>query len=375
MKQSLAMFIACTGLAACSAAQTPTPPTSTGITMIDGPRLSAKRATHAMVRTTDGLILALGGCVEDGCDPGPASATVDIFDADGRHLLRTGRLLTRRVQPAAVALPEGTVLVIGGWVDGRVSATTEIFDPSSGKSRPGPRLAGPRASPTVVRLADGRILIAGGYDGRAVQSGAQIFDPSSSKLGAVGALRTARSGATGTLLRDGKILLAGGGDGESDGRTALASAELFDPSTGVFRATGPLGQRRYKHGAVALPDGDVIIVGGSDERDYGGKLRSVERYDAKAGKFVAAGTLAVKRFKLADGILLIGPNTILVAAGDRHPEIFDISTGKGVLLPDDLGSQWNYMTVARVEGNAAMLAGGYREGLIEPTDRTWLFAL
>ena len=119
----------------------------------------------------------------------------------------------------------------------------------------------------------------------------------------------------------------------------------------------------------------MLIIGGSDERDYRGKLRTVERYNVSTGQFVKAGSLAVERFKLADGVLLIAPNKILVAAGDRHPEVFYVAEGKGLLLPDDLGSQWNYMTVARIDATAALLAGGYREGLIQPTDRTWRFAL
>jgi len=272
-------------------------------------------------------------------------------------------------------MPDGKVLVIGGWIDGRITNTTELFDPVTGRSSPGPPLSVPRSSPTVVRLMDGKILIAGGYDGRAVRSDAQVYDPRSNTLRVTGSLQTARSGATGTLLQNGKVLLAGGGDGEADGRRALASAELFDPSTGKFRATGSLVQRRYKHGAVALPNGDVLIVGGSDERDYRGKLRSVERWVQSTGRFATVGSLAVERFKLADGILLVAANKVLVAAGDRHPEVFDTEKNISTLLSSDLGSRWNYMTLARIDGHAALLMGGYREGVIELTDRTWRFSL
>lgn len=371
----MALVMSCSGLAACGAVQAPKPYNTTLIEMTDGPRLSARRATHAVVRTTDGLILAVGGCVEDGCDSGASSATVDIVSTDGRRLLRTGQLLARRIQPSAAAMPDGKVLVIGGWIDGRITNTTELFDPVTGRSSPGPPLSVPRSSPTVVRLMDGKILIAGGYDGRAVRSDAQVYDPQSNTLRVTGSLQTARSGATGTLLQNGKVLLAGGGDGEADGRRALASAELFDPSTGKFRATGSLVQRRYKHGAVALPNGDVLIVGGSDERDYRGKLRSVERYVQSTGRFATVGSLAVERFKLADGILLVAANKVLVAAGDRHPEVFDTEKNTSTLLSSDLGSRWNYMTLARIDGHAALLMGGYREGVIEPTDRTWRFSL
>jgi hypothetical protein len=340
-----------------------------------GPRLGAPRATHQLVDAGEGHLLAIGGCVRSGCEAGPASATVDIIDARSMKLVGTGRLLVQRVQPSAVALPDGRVLVLGGWVDGRASATTEIFDPATGKSLAGPVMAGPRNAAAVVRLADGRILIAGGYDGNDVRSDAEIFDPASGRLTASGALGMARSGATATLLADGRVLVAGGGRPDRAPRRALASAEIFDPAAGRFSPVGPLAQGRYKHGALRLANGDVLVIGGSDARDYDGKLRSVERFDVAAGRFVPAGNLADPRFKIADGLLLLPGDRVLVAAGDTAPEIFDIASGTGTRLDYDLGGQWNYMTLVRADARTALLAGGYREGRIEPTDQSWIIHL
>ena len=227
----------------------------------------------------------------------------------------------------------------------------------------------------MVRLTDGRILIAGGYDGSDVRADAEIYDPASGRLTTVGSLGTARSGATATLLTDGRILIVGGGRPDREPRRALASAEMFDPATGRFRAAGTMEQERYKHGAVRLANGDVLIVGGSDVRDYGGKLRSVERFDVAAGRFVRAGSLADPRFKIGDGLLLLPGNCVLVAAGDAAPEIFDVARGTGTRLDYDLGGQWNYMTLIRADARTALLAGGYREGRIEPTDRSWIIHL
>jgi len=353
-------------------ATAPAPDAAPAVVFEDGPLLSSPRATHALVRIDDGRLLVIGGCVRQGCGAGPASGTVDIIAADARSLAGTGRLLAERIQPAAVALRDGRALVVGGWVDGRASATTELFDPATGRATSGPTMRGPRSGPTVVRLADGRILIAGGYDGRALRGDAEIFDPATDALTPVGPLVTARGGATGTLLPDGRVLIAGGGDAESGNRHALASAELFDPANGRFAATGSLQERRYKHGAVQLAGGDVLVIGGSDERDYGGKLRSVERYIVAEGRFVPAGMLAVERFKLADGLLLIDAGTVLVAAGGESPELFDIAAGEGQLQPVSLDGMWDYMTVARTGQRTALLAGGYREGRIEPTDRSWI---
>lgn len=335
------------------------------------PALSAPRATHAVARSGDALLL-IGGCVRDGCDPGPGSATVDIV-APGR-VPQVGRLLARRVQPSAAALPDGRVLVVGGWVDGRVAASTEVFDVRARASTAGPQLSAPRNSASVVALRDGRVLIAGGYDGQKALASAEMFDPHTGALTRTGNLGVARSGATATLLPDGRVLIAGGGTGEAAGRAALASTEIYDPGTGRFTAAAPLSQRRYKHGAVALPGGDVLVLGGSDERDYGGKLDVVERYDVRLARWVQAGRLAQPRFKLADASVLLDSGLVLVAGGFERPELFDPVSGTSRLLEESLGGRWNYLTAARMPGGV-FLAGGYSEGTIRISDRAWLLRL
>ena len=334
--------------------------------------LSSPRATHAIVRTERHALL-IGGCVRDGCDAGPGSATVDVIGIDDDR--RTvGRLLAPRVQPGAVGLGGERALVAGGWVGGQVDASTEIFDAAARRSLPGPMMASPRSAAALVRLADGRALIVGGWDGARPLASAELFDPRTGRLTRVGDLRQARSGATATLLRDGRVLVAGGGTGDGDDRRALASAELFDPATGRFTPTGALGLRRYKHGAVAMPDGSVLIVGGSDERDYAGKTATVERYSPRTGRFQAAGRLAEARFKLADASVLLASGKVLVAGGGERPEVFDPAAGTSTLLTVDLGGRWNYLTATRA-GAGVLLAGGYREGSIRVSDRVWRLAL
>ena len=68
---------------------------------------------------------------------------------------------------------------------------------------------------------------------------------------------TARSSHTATLLPNGKVLVAGGGDGG-----AIASAELYDPASGTWTATGSLLTERFDHTATLLPNGKVLVVGG-----------------------------------------------------------------------------------------------------------------
>ena len=71
-----------------------------------------------------------------------------------------------------------------------------------------------------------------------------------------GNLATARWFHTATLLPDGKVLVAGG----SGGSFFLASAELYDPASGSWSATGNLVTARFGHTATLLPNGKVLVA-------------------------------------------------------------------------------------------------------------------
>jgi len=73
-------------------------------------------------------------------------------------------------------------------------------------------------------------------------------------------MATARFNHTATLLSDGRVLIAGGGNSSK----AFASAELYDPKTGAFSATGSMETTRQLETATLLSDGRVLVVGGED---------------------------------------------------------------------------------------------------------------
>jgi hypothetical protein len=58
-----------------------------------------------------------------------------------------------------------------------------------------------------------------------------------------------------TLLLDGTVLSTGG-------KLTVASAEVFDPSTGRFASTADMSATRAGHSATALNDGTVLVAGG-----------------------------------------------------------------------------------------------------------------
>ena len=84
-------------------------------------------------------------------------------------------------------------------------------------------------------LPNGQVLVAGGYGDSGYLTNAEVYNPASGTWMVTGSLNTARSRHTATLLPNGKVLVAGG-LGYSDYLTIyLTSAELYDPATGSGR--------------------------------------------------------------------------------------------------------------------------------------------
>ncbi len=187
-------------------------------------------------------------------------------------LLSSGCSAGPSLAPAPTSAPTPTV---GGTAGGTPVVTPTATSPTG--------LSVGRQILTATRLADGRVLVAGGFgasDG--ALASADLYDPTTDRFSATGSMTTARGFHTATLLAGGRVLIAGGtAQTWHTPGPFLASAELYDPSTGRFSATGSLSVAREQHTATLLADGRVLIAGGNDTLSTG--LASAELYDLKAG--------------------------------------------------------------------------------------------
>jgi N-acetylneuraminic acid mutarotase len=181
------------------------------------------------------------------------------------------------------------VLIAGGYGltdDGFVPLeSAERYDPTTASFSPANTImVEARAGHTATTLTDGRILLAGGYGTDNVASNtAEIYDPATEKFTATGNLNDGRYGHTATLLRNGTVLIAGGSSLITG--NDLASAEIYDPKRGTFTLTANLNMARSDHSATLLRDGAVLITGGYNSDVPSQFLNSAELYHPRSHSF------------------------------------------------------------------------------------------
>jgi Galactose oxidase, central domain len=291
--------------------------------------------------------------------------------------ITTGNMTTPRIHHTATLLYDGTVLIVGGHLNIPLRShtvgpsdglgTTELFDPSTGTFTSSANMITPRGEHTATLLADGRVLIAGGIDrqGRSLAS-AEIYDPSTAIFTATGSMSISRAGHTATLLNSGRVLIAGGYTGGYGLGSPLAGAELYDPTTGAFTATGDMTVAQATPKAILLPDGKVFIAPGDDETDP----ERAELFDPDSGTFSRTGWVYPRVFPygccagVAGAVGLLANGKVLVtlqpAEGEfksHNTALYDVSAGILVAAADLMYEVYSPAGTVLSDGTA-LVSGG-----------------
>jgi uncharacterized repeat protein (TIGR01451 family) len=259
------------------------------------------------------------------------------------------------------------------------ASTNVVGRPSADSAVLGPPMSSPRYDPVAEALADGRALVAGGNVGQPGPS-AEVFDPRSDTWSATGPMVDDVSSAGSAVLANGQVLVVGGYDQSS----VTATAQLFDPATGTWSPTAPLSVARDRPSVAVLQDGRVLVAGGFDNN--GDPLSSVEIYDPAAGTWSTASPMPAAGWGMA--VATMADGRVLFAGGDLS-SAGSTSVSAVAEIYDPVAGTWtatapmpsaDYSQAAVLLGNGDVLvAGGEEEGccgavqaaLYDPGTGTW----
>ena len=165
----------------------------------------------------------------------------------------------------------------------------------------GGRVSGVAVGTTTVSAALGAI------------AGSGTLSVSANTWSSVAPMLMARTDHTATVLPNGKVLVVGG---SGSGLVSLTSAELYDVDADAWFSAGSLGTARTNHTATLLQSGKVLVVGGWQNASGSTvvTLASAELYDPSNNTWASAASLSAARSNhtatlLPDGkVLVVGGN-------------------------------------------------------------------
>src|SRR5262245_38187290 len=154
---ALPLFFVCAALLMQPCAATPFQWEFTG-------NLGIARYYHTATLLSDGRVLVIGGAINGpGTFPDPGTPSVEVYDPATGTWTVNGSLTGQRLLHTATLLPDGKLVIAGGWPDPFSTYTWELYDPATGTSPVTGPINTKRAGHTATLLLDGRVLIAGAF--------------------------------------------------------------------------------------------------------------------------------------------------------------------------------------------------------------------
>ena len=281
------------------------------------------RSDHSSLKLPNGNILVTGGYQDTSI-----LAECEIFDVVNNYWMVTSSMQIPRYMHHSALLNKNNVLVIGGYKN----KTCEIFDIDSAKWSFTDSTNFPRDIGSTISLLDNNcVLLVGGYYFSEDNSQAfyldscEIYDPIPGKWTVTGPLNAVRENHTATKLLNGNVLVTGGANNQAK---ELRSCELYDVQSGTWSFVDSLNEARMYHSSILLPNGKVLVAGGEDyDSPQGPWLKSCEVYDPELNEWTLVNDLGMRRS--AHYSILLDNQKILFAGGGFGSgtwEIYDINT-------------------------------------------------
>lgn len=297
-------------------------------------------------------------------DPNQSATATVVIGPQAGQFTTLGPTTVARNFHTATLLPNGTVLIAGGYdASFNPTATAEIFNPSTGSFTATGSMEVPRANFSATLLKTGKVLVAGGVG----LNSAELYDPSTGKFSPTGDMITPSSNHSAILLPNGKVLIVCGY--WTDSSFTAPDPQLYDPSTGTFEPTGKMVTPRAGCSTALLPNGKVLLAGGY-ESGSASVLSSAELYDPSTGTFSATGSMLVPRvsaFSFINNAVVLGDGKVLVFGGlstEDSAEIYDPATGTFSLTQPPVWAEFGAPLVTLQNGTVLIPGGCTSYGIV-----------
>lgn len=166
------------------------------------------------------------------------------------------------------------------------------------------------------------------YENLVSLASAEVYDPATEAWEPTGSMASPRYCHTATLLPNGRVLVSGGTTNDAV-NPMTATAEEYDPGAASWHSAGSMEVPRAVHEAMLLAAGKVLIAGGSGGK---GELASAELYDPITGTW--ARTVAMNMGRQRARAAALGSGQVLVTGGDNSAESFWSAELYDLLLVD-----------------------------------------
>lgn len=308
---------------------------------------------------------------------------VTQFGVAGTPLAGNSALATARAFATALwnrRLNAGAAdVVVAGGGNGTLTAATglqssEVFAFRTHATTAGPNLTVARALHTATELLDGRYLLAGGADGLgAVTATCEIYDPATNSFTATAPMATPRILHAAARLPDGRVLVAGGTSSLVDVTTAitsvLASAEIWNPTTGLWTSAAAIGGPRLGPALTTLSTGRVMCSGGVQVGFLFGipisasSVTTVQLYNPTTNSWAAGAAMPQARAGHQYNQVTLNDNRVLMSGGVVVPSLLGATNAtptNGAEVYNPATNTWTVanMAAARSLHSATLLADG-----------------
>lgn len=290
-------------------------------------KMNEYRIFHSSTLLKDGTVLLTGGVKgmkkvkgHEFSTQEIISSSAEVYDPKTEKFNNVGNMNTERKRHESILLPNGKVLIIGGfkwYIDeknikrAKLIKTVELYNPLTKVFKIVGNTKIDHYGDKLILLKQGKVLIAGGrlnaeiYDYKAHNSkltakistdknksdyslgtpillknrdhilfldsrylglnspNAHLYRVNKNEFKKLNSMNYSRSNFTATLLKNGKVLITGGYSGHNIASKVLKNSEVYNPKNETFIKHSNMNFKRESHNATLLKNGNVLVTGGS----------------------------------------------------------------------------------------------------------------